>query len=108
LTALWAGSGALAGDGDAAKGKASYDSLCVSCHGATGKGDGAAAAALNPKPKDLSDKAYMGKLDDKYLSDIIAKGGTAVGKSAMMPPWGGSLKEEDIRNVIAHLRSLAK
>ncbi len=28
-------------------------SQCAACHGATGKGDGAAAAALNPKPRNL-------------------------------------------------------
>jgi mono/diheme cytochrome c family protein len=29
---------------------------CVSCHGKAGKGDGAAAMALNPKPADWTSK----------------------------------------------------
>jgi len=57
LTSLLLVTGAMA-KGEPAKGKASYDQMCASCHGAAGKGDGAAAAALNPKPKDLSDKKY--------------------------------------------------
>ena len=104
--ALWFASGVSAGSGDASKGKSAYAQYCASCHGNTGKGDGAAAAALKPKPRDLTDKDYMASLTDKYLTDIITKGGAAVGKSALMPPWGGVLKAEDIDNVIAFIRAL--
>lgn len=93
--------------GDAAKGKEIFTKSCGSCHGNTGKGDGVAAAALNPKPKDLSDKAYMAKLDDAYLAKVITKGGAAVGKAPMMPPFG-SLSKQDIQNVIAYIHSLSK
>ena len=44
---------------DATKGKAVFAQYCGSCHGAAGKGDGAGAAALNPKPKDLTDGGYV-------------------------------------------------
>ena len=64
--------------GDAKVGKAKYDANCVGCHGATGKGDGAAAAALNPKPQDHTDGKTMNALADKYLFDIIKDGGAAV------------------------------
>lgn len=36
-----------------AKGKALFAVQCVACHGANGLGDGAAAAALNPKPRNF-------------------------------------------------------
>lgn len=94
--------------GDPAKGKASYDQMCASCHGPAGKGDGAAAAALNPKPKDLSDKKYVGGLKDDYMKKIIKEGGPAVGKSPLMPPLGSALKDDDIENVTAYVRSLGK
>lgn len=94
--------------GDGAKGKATYDQMCASCHGTTGKGDGPAAAALSPKPQNFSDKAYMSKLKDDYIRKIIKEGGQAVGKSPMMPPMGGALKEADFENVVAYIRSLAK
>lgn len=93
---------------DLAKGKSTFTSFCASCHGPTGKGDGPAAAGLNPKPRDLSDPKVAGKLTDKYLTDIISKGGAALGKSGLMPPWGGSLKADDIKNVIAFINSLSK
>ncbi len=35
------------------KGKATFDINCVPCHGATGTGDGPAAASLNPKPRNF-------------------------------------------------------
>jgi mono/diheme cytochrome c family protein len=94
--------------GDQAKGKSLFTQQCAGCHGATGKGDGVAAAALNPKPSDLTNKAYMAGLKDQYLFDLIQKGGAAMGKSPLMPPLGSKLKDGDIRDVIAYVRSLAK
>ena len=94
--------------GSAAKGKDLYAKHCGGCHGPAGKGDGPAAAALNPKPTDLTNKAYMAGLKDQYLFDLIQKGGAAVGKSPLIPPFGSKLKDGDIRDVIAYLRSLAK
>lgn len=102
---LWIG---WAGAGDAAKGKTSFDQICASCHGPGGKGDGAAAAALNPKPRDLSNKAYVSGLKDDYIKKLIKEGGQSVGKSPLMPPLGGALKDDDIENVITYVRSLGK
>ena len=94
--------------GNAEKGKAQFVQNCALCHGPAGKGDGAAAAALNPKPRDLTDTAYLGGLKDEYLIDIVKRGGAAVGKSAVMPPWGAVMKDDQIRDVIAFVRSLSK
>ena len=46
---LFAGGASAAGD--AAKGKATFQTLCVSCHGETGKGDGPVGAVLQPPPQ---------------------------------------------------------
>jgi mono/diheme cytochrome c family protein len=37
-----------------AKGKELFNTNCVSCHGAGGKGDGVAGAAMNPKPRNFT------------------------------------------------------
>jgi mono/diheme cytochrome c family protein len=37
-----------------ARGKASYGTYCAACHGPAGAGDGPAARALRPAPKDLT------------------------------------------------------
>ncbi len=93
---------------DANRGNDLYHKNCAACHGEAGKGDGPAAAALNPKPKDLADKAYMATLSDKYLLDLVRKGGTGMGKSPLMPPMGSALTDDQIQDVIAYLRSLAR
>lgn len=93
--------------GDPKAGKQRYDLLCSSCHGATGKGDGPAAAALSPKPRNHADGKYMNVLKDDYLFKIIKGGGASVGKSPLMPPWSSQLNDQDIRNVIAYIRTLA-
>lgn len=98
---------ALAG-GSVDKGKALFAQQCASCHGAGGKGDAPAAAALNPKPRNLTDKTYMTALNDQHLVDVIKKGGPAVGKSPLMPAMGAALKDGDIQDVIAFIRSLTK
>ena len=85
-----------------------YKQYCGSCHGSDGKGNGPAAAALPVKPADHTNAAVMGKISDAELFRAIKEGGQAVGKSPAMPPWGGTLKEEQIHALVAHVRSLAK
>ncbi|MEM4657703.1 MAG: cytochrome c [Candidatus Methanosuratincola sp.] len=97
-------SGGPATKGDPAKGKEKFVQICASCHGETGKGDGPAGAALNPKPRDLTDAAYTSSLTDEHLHKVIAEGGAAVGRSPLMPAWKGALTDEDIDNVIAYIR----
>jgi mono/diheme cytochrome c family protein len=98
---------AAAGPGDAERGKALYTQYCASCHGATGNADGPLGQALNPRPAKHSDAAYMKSLSDEHLFTVIQKGGAAVGKSPLMAPWGGTLNEAQIRDVVAFVRTLA-
>jgi mono/diheme cytochrome c family protein len=89
------------------EGKKLYLTYCSSCHGDSGKGDGPAARSLPVKPANHTDGSVMNKLSDKFLLDIISKGGGAVGKSAMMPGWGGQFKENQLRDIVAYVRSIA-
>src|SRR5512134_490802 len=86
--------------GDPKAGKVNYDANCIGCHGATGKGDGAAAAALNPKPQDHTDGKIMNALTDKYLFDIIKQGGKAMQKAAIMPAANKKLTDQDISDMV--------
>ncbi len=92
---------------DAGKGKEIYTKSCGGCHGPEGKGDGAAAKAMNPKPTNLADKASMSKLDDAALTKVIVKGGVGTGKSPLMPAFS-QLKDQEVKDVIAYIRSLSK
>lgn len=91
---------------DAEQGKKLYGQFCASCHGQSGKGDGPAAAALNPKPRDHTSREYMAQMSDDEMHKVIKDGGAAVGKSPLMPPWGASLKDDQIKDVIAYIRML--
>ena len=92
-------------EGDSAKGAEVYKSYCATCHGDTGKGDGVAAAALDPKPRDLSNADYVSGLTDAHIKKIVTEGGPSVGMSATMPAWGGIIPEADIDNIIAYVRA---
>lgn len=85
-----------------------FNEVCAQCHGASGKGDGPAAAALNPKPRDYSDGAWQKSVTDAQLSEAILKGGAAIGKSASMPPNPDlEAKPEVVAELVKIVRSFA-
>lgn len=72
--------------GDAtAKAKEVFATRCTPCHGATGAGDGAASASLNPHPRNFHDKEWQTSVTDQHIETIIKVGGAGVGKSPAMP-----------------------
>lgn len=64
--------------------KETFQSLCSTCHGMTGHGDGPGAAAINPKPRSFSDEAWQASVTDEHIQKVIVYGGAAVGKSPFM------------------------
>jgi mono/diheme cytochrome c family protein len=95
------------GSGDPAKGAPQYAALCASCHGPKGCGDGPLSATLNPKPAKHCDGNYMNGLSDAHIFKTIKEGGASVGKSPLMAPWGGTLSDAQIVDVVAYVRTLA-
>jgi mono/diheme cytochrome c family protein len=93
--------------GDATAGAQLYATYCASCHGPGGKGDGPVAQTLVPPPANHTDHAYMSSLSDEQLYKVISQGGAAVGRSALMAPWGGVVNDEGIRDLIAFIRKLS-
>lgn len=80
---------------DAQAGAAMYKTKCASCHGADGKGK----AAL--KTQDLASAAVQ-NMSDAELTAITTNG------KGKMPAYGKSLKPEQIQDLVAYIRSLAK
>lgn len=99
---------ASAQQANVANGKAKYLEHCAACHGTEGKGDGPDAKDLNPKPRNHTDGNVMNRLRDNYLFTVVKNGGQAVGKSDQMPGWGNILSDQDITDVIAFVRTLAR
>ncbi|MEO8137278.1 MAG: c-type cytochrome [Betaproteobacteria bacterium] len=62
-----------------------FKNRCTICHGESGKGDGPAGAALNPKARNWTDAAWQKATPDEEIEKAILGGGQAVGKSVMMP-----------------------
>lgn len=81
-----------------ARGKKIYAANCASCHGASGKGDGPAGKTLKPKPSDLAAMAPQHPAGD--LAWKIENGRGA------MPAWQGTLKENQIWDVVNFLQAL--
>nr|MBI3613654.1 cytochrome c [Nitrospirota bacterium] len=90
---------------DATAGKALYGGKggCVNCHGAGGRGDGPAGKMLVPPPADLAGPKTKAKSDAELLKTIQeGRPGTA------MVPFKGQLTEQEIRDLLAYVRSLSK
>ena len=88
-------------------GRALYETHCAVCHGATGKGDGPGAKIVRQPITDFTDAAAMANRDDRFLAEIIKKGGSQFGRSNAMPAWGMKLSDEEIRALVNHIRSQA-
>jgi mono/diheme cytochrome c family protein len=73
---------------------------CVTCHGASGKGDGAAAAALDPKPADWTSNKIQSETDGELFWKITT------GRGAM-PAWR-HLPDSDRWALVQYIRTLKK
>lgn len=89
-------------------GAALYSRWCATCHGVTGKGDGANAPSLPVKPTPHADQATMSQRPDDSLYDAIAGGGAIMNRSPRMPAFGASLSPSEIRALVAHIRTLCR
>lgn len=76
-----------------------YKTKCAACHGPDGKGATAAGKSMGVRDFASPDVA---KETDAQLTEIIAKGHNK------MPAYGNSLKEAQIKDLVAYIRDLAK
>jgi cytochrome c oxidase cbb3-type subunit III len=91
-----------------AQGKRLSYSNCVWCHADATPAGPSNRNNVTPTPSLMNDGATLNSLSDEYLENMITLGGAAVGKSAMMPPWGRTLTQEEIRAIIAFTRAIAQ
>ncbi|MFQ6672747.1 MAG: c-type cytochrome [Candidatus Tectimicrobiota bacterium] len=91
---------------DPKNGQAIYERLCLSCHGATGRGDGPVGKLLTPRPANFVEHMSHHAEDwVDYYFQIIKGGGAATGRSPLMPPWGGQLNDQEIWDVVSYLHT---
>ncbi len=84
----------------ASSGQQIYDQNCAVCHGPKGYGDGPGGAALPVKPFDLTTHVLLH--DEQYLYATILNG------RGYMPAFGNRLTQDQILDVIAYTRLLAR
>lgn len=81
-----------------------YVTVCATCHGPGGQGDGPGAAALDPKPANFADPAFWADKPDEELITAIREGGAAIGKSPLMPAWGSLYDEEQAAQIVEYIK----
>lgn len=81
------------------KSAASYKQKCASCHGPDGKGETPAGKALKVSSFASPETA---KMSDDELASIIEKG------KGKMPKYGATLKPDEVKAMVAYIRTLAK
>jgi mono/diheme cytochrome c family protein len=82
------------------EGKVLYSSNCAPCHGEKGKGDGPAAAALNPKPADHTSSSLLAETDGSLFWKI-SEGRTP------MPQYKKMFTETQRWNLVNYIRTLS-
>ncbi len=88
---------------DPARGKAAYEHHCQGCHGPTGRGDGPAAASLKIPPANFQRFQSFLKSDEELLRTI--EHGIVF---SPMHSWRGQLTDEEMQDVVAHIRVLSQ
>jgi mono/diheme cytochrome c family protein len=91
-----------------AQGKRVFYAQCVWCHADSTPAGPSNRSNLTPMPVLMNDGAALNGQSDEYLRNITTLGGSALSKSAMMPPYGKTLTQEEIEDVIAFARAISQ
>ena len=112
LAGLFLALPALAQTGDADRGEEVYLGRCVLCHGEEGDGLGPAAERLNPPPRDFTSGQY--KIKTTAFNDVVPNDADFIRMirdgmpGTAMPAWSDALSEQDIKDVVAYIKTFAE
>ena len=82
-------------------GRVVYDQRCAACHGSSGAGDGPAAAAMEPHPRNLRDPDFWRGRTAAQLRQVVRDGKPGT----LMAPFAGALSDAEVDAVVAFLQS---
>jgi mono/diheme cytochrome c family protein len=89
----------------AADAKALWDANCAQCHGPDGKANTKMGKTLSAK--DLTDPKVQAEFTDAKATQSIKEGVKQNGKTTMKA-FGGKLSDDDIKALVAYVRTLKK
>ena len=89
----------------AADAKTNWNNNCAQCHGASGKGDTKMGKMLNAM--DLTDAKKQSSFTDAQATTAIKDGVKQNGKTTMKA-FGGKLSDDEIKALVAYVRTLKK
>src|SRR6516162_4499800 len=89
----------------AADAKTNWANNCAQCHGASGKGDTKMGKMLNAM--DLTDAKKQSSFTDAQAATAIKDGVKQNGKTTMKA-FGGKLSDDEIKALVAYVRTLKK
>jgi high-affinity iron transporter len=84
------------------QGETIYAVRCAPCHGVDGHGDGPAAAAIDPKPRNFRDPGFWKGRTAEQLRQAVRQGRPGT----LMAPFEGELSATEIDDVVTYLQSL--
>ena len=90
------------------QGKRVFYQYCVWCHADATPAGPSNRSNVTPTPPLMNDGEKLNGESGEYIQNIITLGGSALGKSAMMPPYGKTLSADEITSVIAFTRAIAQ
>jgi mono/diheme cytochrome c family protein len=91
-----------------AQGKRVFYQYCVWCHADATPAGPSNRSNLTPVPPLINDGEKLNDESDEFMQKMITLGGSALGKSAMMPPYGKTLSPAEIKAVISFARAIAQ
>ena len=82
---------------------------CSQCHGPLGNGKGVNNNNRLPvSPRNLTDGKDMSQFSNEDMIRTITKGGPSNDLSPIMPSWGNTISEKEIKNLVLFIRHLCK
>ena len=91
-----------------AQGKRVFYQYCVWCHADATPAGPSNRSNLTPVPPLINDGEKLNGESDEFMQKMITLGGSSLGKSAMMPPYGKTLSPAEIKAVISFARAIAQ
>ncbi len=87
------------------EGRRLYSHYCSPCHGESGDGFGKYFGyGQKTQPPDFTAPDFFQNRNDTLLILTISEGSIALGKSNLCPPWGNTIRREEIVFIVNYIK----